>query len=288
MTLALSKDSDTVLLVVSNLEELMESVFGIKSYTFGIKKSDVNGEIVNSICNTIKEISARFPTPVKIKYSERIPKAAPDAPLKGKHKKRKAELLLASVDFDSLYLKRADPHKNAWQPTNSTRSAESERNPKTTVKKQWSDFICLDNSGAAHDVDDVARDFQPGDLDEERVRLKALLLSAAIMPKLETADEDAMECDDDGVEEDGDEKAPPSIFLRPEETSGNQWASLLKPENITTALNKQQKRKEKRQRNKEKRAKKGDVPFQPMKVHKIQPNPSKVKKGKKKIKKAKK
>lgn len=264
----------------------MESVFGIKSYTFGIKKAGCSGEIVNSICNTIKEISARFPTPVKIKYTERAPKTAPES---GKHKKKKAQPLLSSFDFDSLYLKRADPHKNAWEPTNSTKSKQSERNPKLTVKKQWSDFICLDNSGADHDdVDDVARKFQPGDLDEERVRLKALLLSSAIMPKMEKGAEEAMECDDDdGVEEGEDEKGLPSIFLRPEETSGNQWASLLKPENITKALNKQQKRKEKKQRNKEKKAKKEDVPFHPMKVHKIQPNPSKVKKGKK-IKKAKK
>lgn len=277
MTLALSKRPNMLLLIVPNLEELLDSVFNIKSYTFGMTTED--NEFTANCCAAFKEISARFPNPVKVKYSRQRVVTAPVS----KQIRKKPQPLLLSIDFDALYLKRTESGGKAWTPTlqRSQQSKTKAKNEKEVVK-QWSDFISLDDDDHHAGEESTAS----GDLNEERVRLKALLLSsiAPMAPESSSshqADDDAMECDEE------DATPASDVFLKPEETSGNQWASLLKPENLTMVLNKQQKRKEKRQRRKENsKAASTAVPFHPMKVHKVQPNPMKIKK--KKIKKAKK
>lgn len=286
MTLALTKNPETRLLVVPNLEEIMQSTFGIKSYTFGITKDGPSAEDLTPVCDVLKEISSRFPPPVKVKYAEKG-QAAVNTHVDTKKMSKKPVPLVSSIDFDALYLKRStEPGKKAWTPSNVSQSTHSKdkSSMEKAKSKQWSDFISLnDDLNDDEETDSPA----PTDLDEERIRLRELLLSTNPSTK-----EEPMECDNDeepGSEDAEEKPTKGSIFLRPEETSGNQWASLLKPENITTNLNKQQKRKEKRQRRKEKKTgnQDGHPTFHPMKVHKIQPNPMKIKK-KKKVTKAKK
>lgn len=280
MTLAMHKRPGIMLVVVPNLEDLLENLLGIKSYTLGITEDSTKDQL-SALCETFKEISSRFPTPVKSKNSKQKPTDEVTVKIP---KRKKAEPLVASIDFDRLYLKKpTEAGKKAWTPSASHESMEEEGDATDKNKvKQWSDFISLKDDG-----DQEADNKEPEDLDEERVRLKALLLSSGLQPSTTNdliqnvaESDEAMECDSEDKSKEPAVKKE-SIFLRPEETSGNQWGSLLKPENLQLNLSKQQKRKEKRQRRKEKKVDKDAVPFHPMKVHKVQPNPQKVKKAKK-------
>lgn len=299
MTLAFNKHPEIRLLIVPNLELLLEKIFGIKSYTCGITFEEPAKEEIVSLLEVIKAVSVRFRNPMRVKYlrnnqNNKAPIVEEVA------KTKKPEPLLLSIDFDSLYLKRTDGNKKAWTPSTINNSKDKESDNEAVSdqkKKKWSDFISLDDD--LKGADDGEEEMKV-DLDEEQERLKSLLLGTSGIVSI---NENPMECeentetdDDDGEDKKDNLKQEPiktqSVFLKPEETSGNQWGSLLKPENVVRNLNKQQKRQEKRQRRKEKKNKEGGgdgegLKFHPMKINKIQPNPMKVKKNKK-IKKAKK
>lgn len=280
LTLALNKRPTTLLLVVPNLEDLLDNVFGVKSYSFGLSL-DGDLERFADIIDIAKIAASRFAIPV----GNGKPSGKVEATVS--ERRKKPEPLLTKIDFDSLYLKSPGNGKKAWTPSAPTESVgptiDKSANPGKVVK-QWTDFISLND--AALDADTTVMD-NITDLTEERNQLKAILLSSAkLVPSTMDQDEE-MDCDvveEEKVEVTKERVSKNSIFLKPEETSGNQWAGLLKPGQVATGVLKLQKKKKKNKESliKRKESNKDAATFLPMKIHKIQPNPNKSKKMKKK------
>lgn len=274
LTLALNKKRTTILLVVPNLEELLDNVFGVKSYTFGLS---VDGDLLRfeGVIDIAKTAASRFTIPVSNEKPEgKVESTVGD-------KRKKPQPLLTSIDFDSLYLKCPGNGKKAWTPSGSTELVVARPDKSTNTAKQWTDFISLNDADS--DAESTAAE-NITDLTEERNQLKAILMSSAkLIPSTKEEQDEEMDCDEEKVEETKKRVSNNSIFLRPEETSGNQWAGLLKPDQVAAGVKKLQKKKKKKEQLLKRKESKEDIAtFQPMKIHKIQPNPNKTKKLKKK------
>lgn len=230
IALALDKNPKITLAIVSNLETIMEGLFGKRSITFGI----LNSENLEEFSNVIDTIATNHPAPIlQLKNNK-----SGDAPAPKVIRTKPTKLFTVTPEaLSHFYLKRNDPRKPAWEPKMEV-SVENAEVIQPEVPKQWTDFISFDGTSSS------ASQSQGNDKD----RLKSILFST---PSSISASKSVLT----STEEAMDVKEEPMSSTRKSTTTENNSRKLLKGNRDQLSTT-----------------------FLPMKIHKVQPNPKKVKK----------
>lgn len=248
LSLAMNKNPEIVLTIVPNLEDLIGTIFGIKSCALGITRNG-NLDGISGIFEILSTISPRA--------SNVVAKSVSKSELIVPNSVRKPTGLSNNpVDFcSSIYLKRKEAKMPAWLPPAALETIAPVV-PISKPKSQWSDFIS---------VDDDEMEIEEND---DKDRLKTILFSTSVPPIIKPS---RISKDIHSTECGAGSSAQSVIFVTPAER------------NIFTEINVQKSSNKKGKKKVVKPKYSGNLEpsFIAMKVHKVQPDPKKIKRAKK-------